>query len=495
MGLKEFFRPTKLKLIIFFILVVFEIIMQFLSPESTWIVSRILHFIEGILIIPLTPFIIMFGLSISLVIVIIIYFYLLSSIVCYIRNRLKNKETTKKIEGPGFWAKFKELIRFKWLKVLLFFVFLAPLTALINPLVSGFFIIMSLILIGPIRALFPAFKMSGGAFFAVFSSIPLLLTLFVVYLVVCFIYRVHEKVNSKRVLYMILGIGVVLSLVILVPMSIMFIKFSTPYTITKDSHAPGCVEAKGYMGMGGLECRGKNIIKDIKVEPPIACLKINADNCDGGVLRITNYCEGLKIGDKRLPHEKTEVIDKAHEIRLVRDENGKTIVLDKNAMGYSEFSEPYRTSGIISAFGKAGDKEFGILIEDAKEFFFISNKDQANFSHLIKPPNCLKFEFLHYYSYNNSLKIQNKCEEEIFIGNVKIDKYVPRVMAPGGNTVIEFLKNESGNIVVTWAIPRSHSRNGYEPYVPLENETLSVQGSYNNKTFTVSYVKTKKLCD
>ncbi len=494
MGLKEFFRPTKLKLIIFFILVVFEIIMQFFSPESTWIVSRVLHFIEGILIIPITPFIIMFGLSISLVIVILIYFYLISSIVCYIRNKIKNKGTAKKTEGPGSWTKFKEFIRFKWLKVLLFFVFLTPLSALITPLVSGFFLAISLILIEPIRAFFPAFKMGGGTFFMMFSSLPFLLTLFCVYLVACFIYKIHKKTNSKRVLYMILGIGIVLSLIILVPLGIMFSNTFTPYTVTKDSPAPGCVEAKGYRGMGGLECYGKNIIKDIKVEPPMDCIDVGANNCDGGVLSVTNYCEGLEIGGLKLSHEGLVSFEKSFRIKLIKDENNNTLVKNFHTKIDDEsFNHP-----VISTTGKLGDKKFtlnmkhgGLVVDPSSECVYSIDGLK------LKCFDCIDFDVSpSFYGNEGVIVIENSCEEEVSIGGMKIDKFIPQVNEPGGTNIIEFVKDESNNMIaIRTRIHRAYFRDGYKPYLPLEDETMSMQGSYNNETFTVSYVKTKKLCD
>ena len=58
--------------------------------------------------------------------------------------------------------------------------------------------------------------------------------------------------------------------------------------IIKDSPAPGCVKYFGMMPPGG--CFGKSAIIDLKVEPSIEGLEIEANNCNGGVLEVTNAC-------------------------------------------------------------------------------------------------------------------------------------------------------------------------------------------------------------
>lgn len=54
----------------------------------------------------------------------------------------------------------------------------------------------------------------------------------------------------------------------------------------EDSPAPGCVKYVGLAPAGG--CFGKSIIRDLKVEPAMPTLVIEANNCNGGVLGIRN---------------------------------------------------------------------------------------------------------------------------------------------------------------------------------------------------------------
>ena len=58
--------------------------------------------------------------------------------------------------------------------------------------------------------------------------------------------------------------------------------------VKQDSPAPGCVEYWGPALMGG--CFGTTAILDLKVEPEIDCLEITVNNCNGGVLEVSNTC-------------------------------------------------------------------------------------------------------------------------------------------------------------------------------------------------------------
>jgi hypothetical protein len=58
--------------------------------------------------------------------------------------------------------------------------------------------------------------------------------------------------------------------------------------VKQDSPAPGCVEYWGPAPMGG--CFGTTAILDLKVEPEIDCLEITVNNCNGGVLEVSNTC-------------------------------------------------------------------------------------------------------------------------------------------------------------------------------------------------------------
>ena len=59
--------------------------------------------------------------------------------------------------------------------------------------------------------------------------------------------------------------------------------------LVKDSPAPGCREYWGIAPMGG--CFGKSVITDLTVEPELDCLSIEVNNCNGGILEISNDCD------------------------------------------------------------------------------------------------------------------------------------------------------------------------------------------------------------
>jgi hypothetical protein len=65
--------------------------------------------------------------------------------------------------------------------------------------------------------------------------------------------------------------------------------------VKKDSPAPGCIEYWGPAPMGG--CFGTTAILDLEMEPQLECLEITVNNCNGGILEVSNTCtETLALG-------------------------------------------------------------------------------------------------------------------------------------------------------------------------------------------------------
>ena len=71
--------------------------------------------------------------------------------------------------------------------------------------------------------------------------------------------------------------------------------------VVKHSPAPGCDKYLfGCAPMGG--CFGKSVITDLKVEPAVDGLAIEVNNCNGGILEVSNACDepfvlgGVEIG-------------------------------------------------------------------------------------------------------------------------------------------------------------------------------------------------------
>jgi hypothetical protein len=79
-------------------------------------------------------------------------------------------------------------------------------------------------------------------------------------------------------------------LMILIPLLFVLL---TGCLVKKDSPAPGCIEYWGPAPMGG--CFGKTAILDLQVEPQMECLEISVNNCNGGVLEISNTCTEMLV--------------------------------------------------------------------------------------------------------------------------------------------------------------------------------------------------------
>ena len=68
---------------------------------------------------------------------------------------------------------------------------------------------------------------------------------------------------------------------------------ATGCLMVKDSPAPGCRKYVGVAPLGG--CNGKSAILDLVVEPEPDGILIEVNNCNGGILEVTNDCEDAFI--------------------------------------------------------------------------------------------------------------------------------------------------------------------------------------------------------
>ena len=78
--------------------------------------------------------------------------------------------------------------------------------------------------------------------------------------------------------------------------------------VTKESPAPGCREYIGLPMAGG--CFGKSAILNLKIEPPTECIKLEVNNCNGGVLEVRNLCtQTLNLGTVEIPPTERAALD------------------------------------------------------------------------------------------------------------------------------------------------------------------------------------------
>ncbi len=78
------------------------------------------------------------------------------------------------------------------------------------------------------------------------------------------------------------------------------------------------------------------------------------------------------------------------------------------------------------------------------------------------------------------IEIENSCEESVNVGDVKIrERY----------DAIELSRDTNNSVKV------STSDGNYAQYYPEEDDLLNIEGSIGEKKFTISYTKTKLLCN
>jgi len=114
--------------------------------------------------------------------------------------------------------------------------------------------------------------------------------------------------------------------------------------VSQDSPAPGCVERIGCAPMGG--CFGKTVIQDLEVTGP-DCLLVEANNCNGGVLEITNACfEPFIVGNEEVPSAGSVSFD----LRQTSDGDVELFAISSN---FSDFIP--ESDQLIEMTGKLGD--------------------------------------------------------------------------------------------------------------------------------------------
>jgi len=117
----------------------------------------------------------------------------------------------------------------------------------------------------------------------------------------------------------------------LLTLSLLLLSLSTVAgcIVRKDSPAPGCVKYWGLAPMGG--CFGKTVIMDLEVEPAMDCLTIEVNNCNGGVLEVSNSCDETFVlgGVEITPQEYNVGLDV-----LGKEDGGYLLTVT-----YSNFSE------------------------------------------------------------------------------------------------------------------------------------------------------------
>ncbi len=125
-------------------------------------------------------------------------------------------------------------------------------------------------------------------------------------------------------------------------LALSFSPFFSGCVAIRDSPAPACVKYIGPAPMGG--CAGKHAIIDLEVDAP-DCLRISANNCNGGVLEIQNTCaDAFLLGGNEISSGELASLD-------IRDEGDGNYGLVRNYSNFSDFLPasdiPVRASGVL----------------------------------------------------------------------------------------------------------------------------------------------------
>jgi hypothetical protein len=129
-------------------------------------------------------------------------------------------------------------------------------------------------------------------------------------------------------------------------------------SMDEDNPAPGCNQFLGLPSMGG--CFGKNAIINLTVEPEINGIEIAVNNCNGGVLEVTNGSNfPLMLGGIEIAPEEVNII-----LDVLCDENGNPL-LKRSTANYSEYIPEEDMYAEIN--GKLGTQDILITFTKTKK--------------------------------------------------------------------------------------------------------------------------------
>lgn len=145
----------------------------------------------------------------------------------------------------------------------------------------------------------------------------------------------------------------------LVTLFILLLVLAAGCGVKKDSPAPGCVEYWGIAPMMG-GCDGTTAILDLKVEPVLDCLTVQINNCNGGVLELSNNCtEPLLLGG-------VEISSGEQNVSLdVLENRGDSYLLTKNYTNFSDYI-PLQDE-MITVLGTLGDRVIKVTFAKTKK--------------------------------------------------------------------------------------------------------------------------------
>lgn len=144
---------------------------------------------------------------------------------------------------------------------------------------------------------------------------------------------------------------------LILPFLLLLLSFTVGCVVVEDSPAPGCVKYWGIPPIGG--CFGKSAIINLTVEPTIDCLQIEVNNCNGGVLEVTNHCnETFVLGEVEIEPQEHAVLD------VLGEEDGHYLLtnIDSNFSNYIP-----QENETIELVGTLGDQKVQVQYIKTKE--------------------------------------------------------------------------------------------------------------------------------
>ncbi len=232
---------------------------------------------------------------------------------------------------------------------------------------------------------------------------------------------------------------------------------------------PGCLPRSGFKAPGG--CRGKSSIVSIVVKPRINCLSIRANNCNGGVIEITNDCsEDLWIGKLRFSPRAARPAGSPQAPEPVH--------IAPAAEGTMKIV-PCVQSGALACLnervtmlrGLLGGRGLSVMIEGDKAWF---NPEI----------DCVSLQDSRKGRFEGPLLVKNNCSQDLSLEEIAVGD----MQAQPLQRTFELFRNEDSSVDARFV------GGNFSKYFPDKTEILKIAGRIGKGALELSYRKTKKLC-
>lgn len=247
-----------------------------------------------------------------------------------------------------------------------------------------------------------------------------------------------------------------------------------------EDYAPGCIDTGGMFG----GCFGKHIIKNARISKNIPCLKLEINNCNGGIIEIRNQCQkDVTINGKVFPYRTEIPVNKSYDLVVTRIGDKMHIINKSNRLLDESVAEELGRlkSAAISPIGQELTGKIG-----QKEFTFTFTQGE-----LQKSVECLVITLGRMTGGDLAgiyfLSVSNYCDEGVEIEDFSFEPYL--VEGEIDYFTIDVVRKSSGELIPQLA------EGNFATYLPDKDDVIELTIRVGEDEAALQYTKTGSLCN